>query len=296
MISPARYGYSNIKELKETIIQWYINEELTQNDIAERLGCQRQTVISIFKTLNIQTINNNKLHIKCKFANEEQMIDEFKRLYHEKQQSKKQIATIYKINPVSISILFKKYNIKSRTSSEYLSLTYNDINPTEKEMEIINGLLLGNGHIKENKYTAQLKINLKHEEIINDLIKLLNNIKITIYYKNGYILATKSYPFFKTLKLENVNLTPETCYWWYINTGSVKNGYTKLKTKSPNIISLSQKLPIKTTIWQIHNNDTIIINKTEDRQKFLRYIGPCRHQCYAYKWRVLNNNGEDSGY
>jgi len=296
-IDPSKYGCSSHNQLKNKLITLH-NDGLSQGAIAKKLSCSRKTVIELFKLFGIKIIDYSKLHNKCGFASEEALAQEFSRLYLEKCLSKKEIAQIFHINSDSVAKILKRYNVPSRTVSQTLSLTLDDFEPTTEESQIITGILLAGGQLNCLRYTAYLS--LKNNKSIlkvieNELYRFCPSI-------NNDFFKTKSYPYFLSLAklwcadIPKIKLTQEVCYWWHLIAGiSEPNRIIYCGFSEENANRLLNLLPINAGIITI-NSYCISIETIEERRKFLRFIGPCRHPQFAEKWYILNSQGEDLGY
>jgi hypothetical protein len=196
------------------------------------------------------------------------------------------------------------------------------INILPKELEIINGLLLGDGHIElnyssKNDYSASLVYTCKHKEVLELLAKDLKRFNPKIYFKKyktgncfnyGYRLIT--HQFKELLDLRNkwyqetlnggikfipkdINLTPLTCYWWYLGDGSITKTIILCTHSFTNqdVDFLISKLPLHAvrSYAKKYNKDPMLVGKypiisVSPHKKFLEYIGPCLHRNYIYKW------------
>lgn len=191
---------------------------------------------------------------------------------------------------------------------------------SKKEEEIINGCLLGDGHITREKgkscqFTycssqyehvyyvySQLKRMMVKEcekgpKKYKSLDKRTNKTHIgyRIRSQNNitfYNLRQKWYP--KGIKIvpSDVKLTPITLMFWYIGDGGLITGersqYIKLSTHAFNDVDLNNILlpGLKKFSPRLYGNTQKVIYLPHHKIKyFLDTIGPCPVECYNHKWK-----------
>lgn len=303
-----KYGFNSEKELCETLRA--MNESgLTQKQIAQKLRSSRLTVNKMFDHFGIGAANRHVIHKKCGFESEKEFIAAVKDLYA-KGFSQREIAQHFKVSLVSISRCFQKHGIDCRTNSEAIGILQRDVILNDNELELINGLLLGNGFLKRNKYTASLHYACLHKEAIETIASELSRLDTNYRFRKlqqreWYQIRTMSYMCLADLydkwyasgkkqAPDNLELTPETCYWWYVGDGSTMPEALKLftgLTEEKDMGKLLKQLPIEATWYKAHNQfPTLYIPDPKDRIEFLRYIGPCKHETYSYKWKIYAGN------
>ncbi len=309
-------GFSSEKELACYIeSQNKIGKDLRQLQHELKIGYS-----SIRRTINKFNINIIVGHgfINHGFKTEQEFADYLIESY--KTNTIPEIAVKLGVSTETIQEhYFPKYRIKKRSSGESLYLKTKPANLTKLELEIINGMLLGDGSLYVNKKfkfkNAVLSYTCHYMEVLNDVrYKVLErlgwHLKTSSYidkrtnkrYTN-YTIVSRAFPEFTTLKNKwypngikivprDIMLTPETCYWWYLGDGSSGDSSLMLCTNGfteDDVEFLVSKMPVECTYYTTQK-PIISINKLEKRRKFLDYIGPCRneHLCYNHRW-VINN-------
>lgn len=299
-----KYGFKTEEKFGSAIRQMY-EDGSSQREIAETLKCSRLTIIKAFKHFHIDSIRRNELYRKCGLNSEKDMANKFQELY-QKGLSQREISKLFKVSIVPVTRIFQKYEIPIRSNSEALGILQKDVQLDEQETQIIEGLLLGSGFIKRKKYTAYLQYPCLHKEVIEDIAQKLHRLETNYRFRKNpqrewYQIRTMSYMCLADLhdqwyhekikRMPDLELTPESCYWWYIGDGSTAPEALKLFIGTDNIDALLKKIPVKTTWYKAHNQfPTVYIAEPKDRIKFLEYIGPCRHSSCSYKWKVYAGN------
>lgn len=244
-------------------------------------------------------------------------VDYIRRLYLEENLSDDKIGKIVGVSRSSVRNIRLKYGISSRTISESNLIRWKKIeNITKNEIDIINGLLLGDGYLHESKFSARYQQSCKYSNVLKQINHLLPNVAISIKQKirkdridkfkgfirggNFWVLESLHYrtllPLRKKWYINNYKvipndlvLNPISCYWWYICDGSVggnqvslcTNGFSTNDTKFLCEL-LNKTLEISSSI----NSRNMIILSGSDTKKWFNYIGPCKTNDYSYKWNV----------
>lgn len=138
----------------------------------------------------------------------------------------------------------------------------------------------------ESRISQQRK---KENYIRGKLIRASTHWRIdTLSYPELLMLRKKWYPNNKKTVPSDIRLSPVSCYWWFLGDGYVgnsqlvfctecfdDNSLNILKTKLSNILSTEIGIDYRRRI-------VIYANGIE---AFYNYIGECKHQDYAYKWK-----------
>lgn len=268
--------------------------------------------------LEINTHSKPKvLRDLCGFDSDDSLKNELIRL-HYLPMSMTQIANHFGVARVTIYKYFKKLNLPKHDISKTLDIHQQTIDLTANEIEIINGCLLGDGHLMRRKNSTCLVYVCKHEEVIDDLINKLSRLKpykrIHKYKRDNrqhYMLYTQS---FKSLNevhekwyngklkvVPDIDLSPATCYWWHLGDGYSSKGRIGLCTHSfslKEVKLLANKMPCEVKLYSEIRKSTgntyhfIRMFNIEDRIKFLTYIGPCQHECYQHRFNVYSCSGK----
>ena len=215
-----------------------------------------------------------------------------------------------------ISGLFKKFNISVRTFFDSSNRNIiNDVEVLDRHKQIINGIMLGDGHLARRSITATIKYTCKHKLIIMDLANQLPfKSRIHERHKSNsthYNLATLSYKqlidfhnkwYKDKIKIvpTNIDLTPLTCYWWFVGDGTSGNNCLKLYTNAFTynevnmLVNKLNELGIACYTITMNNKNKkqpVIYVPMKGVADFLQYIGPCKHKDYDYKW-IIRSKGK----
>lgn len=216
----------------------------------------------------------------------------------------------------------RPYNISSQDSrlcdscgSEYVQIqkhwqmsSCTEPTPTDRELEVVRGLVMSDGHIGNRVGTPRLDVQMTNPDVLeelresiptfkpyfwkesketssgNDVYRLLTVSHSSLSeFSDWYDNGDKIYP-------DNMTPTPEMMKWWYVGDGSMiwnekaSNGYVQIsccnESNNPEKLSdLFDKIGLSPTIY---NGGEIALSVNETK-KFLEYIGePVRGM--EYKW------------
>jgi predicted DNA-binding protein YlxM (UPF0122 family) len=310
-------------ELSKEICDLHATGKYKIREIAVKMGISWTYLWDILKKQHIKLENNSLLHKLAGFKTKEEFLNRVRELYN-KPLTIEQVAEEMKINHRALQAHMQRNGFEARDGSEAIGVlaTQRDFELTKEETEVINGLLLGDGHIEFQKskhvYAAKLVYTCKHKSVLEGLAKQLQRLKPRIFYKtykskgkvrHGYRLATNKYKFLlelrhkwypngKKIVPEDLKLTPETCYWWYLGDGMSGNSqiFCTHSFTIAEVDRLISMLPVHARRYMvicrktgIKSFPTIVIGRINDRIDFFDYIGSCRHEVYAYKW-ILGSN------
>lgn len=269
--------------------------------IANTLGCAKNTVKYHLLKNNIILRPNN--FIKVNYDKENEII----KLYL----SGKSLNELARFNSCSvkrIKNILVKNNINIRNCKEATrKYHYKDIPIPDHLMEIIEGELLGDGHITSTQNQAFFQYNTSNKEYCKWLQKCFidNNIKTSKIYliDNGIGLNGKLESFhFKTVSTKqfrdvrkkwytnikivprDLKLTSTNVRHWWIGDGCFSartfatNGFSK-----EDVWFLVQKLSAIGISCNRHNNNTIYIS-VKSIDHLIEFIGKCPVKSYKYKW------------
>ncbi|MDP1712445.1 MAG: hypothetical protein Q8K86_08310 [Candidatus Nanopelagicaceae bacterium] len=310
-----KLGLSEDKFKKELIR--FHESGMTVRDLQHRFGIGYNTVCRYFKRFGIKTIMHGMLYRMNGFKTDEDFKREVARLYHEEKLPLKEVARRMRTTYVSMQGYFLSHKIDTRSTSEYVRLADEDIVLTNVEQEIISGGLLGDGSIFLKKYSAYFSYACKHRSVVDDLAVRLSRLHPTIrkrqYFDERtkktytcFLLSTHSYPSFLKLRQKwypngkkiipnDIMLTPETCYWWYLGDGSSGNSSLTLFTngfQKQDVDRISKLMPNTCQVCLNRKQQPIIlITKIQERVKFLSFIGKCRHPVYNQRWVIQKRSG-----
>ena len=296
------YGFKSEQEFGNEIRRFH-DSGMNQKEIAKQIKCSRLTVIKAFKHFDIKA-RVGILHEKCGFSSDEEMTREFVKLYYFGF-SQKDIAEKFSISSLSVFRCFRRHTVKTRSNSESIAILQKDAELYD-EIDIINGLLLGNGRLKRKVHTAMLHYACVHVEAINNLLIELKELSPIFNFrrsvnKGWYQIDTLSYMclaelydkwYDKDIKIlpTDIDLTPESYYWWYIGDGNSTINGLRIVTGIKNPDVLIDKMPVKAMWQEVNGFPAVCLQDPKEGAKFLDYIGPCRHESYAYKWKIYDFN------
>jgi hypothetical protein len=248
-------------------------------------------------------------------------LEEVKKMYYVEKLSLENISLILNTTRITLRKFFKEHQLK------ILSRCSDKIFFTDKQFEIMNGCLLGDGCVTNNGkyhhfvYGSSIKnhTNLVYEQFkeISNKIKENKSFdertnKIYISYRFTSILnktftelKNKWYQNNKKIIPDDLKLTKSVCLYWYIGDGSLAQAYNKKETSY---------LKLSTNCFTIEDIDNILIPQLVEFEayrwsnlifiprkniiKFLSFIGDCPIPEYKHKWNVFpykNKNTEING-
>jgi len=238
-------------------------------------------------------------------------IEQLKRHYFDEYKSLSEIALIYGSSKTAVSLRFKRNNIPIRTKKEAWTIIANHIELTDKLLEELDGLLLGDGCLcPSNSISAWYSHGDKHPTYIKWLKAHLKTLSLEctiatptkLYsksYRELYDLRLKWYPNGKKKIPDDLVLTPTTLRNWYIGDGNYrpgKNGTKKCERVSIAVIKLDP-MPLYDQFLELgfpfnKHKDGIYI-PAKYRKKYFQYMmtgNPDIPNCYMYKFpmEVMN--------
>ena len=257
------------------------------------------------------------MHDRCGY-NKPDFIARLKYLYNIEKLSISEIANKLindhhaTFNTNSLHGYFIDNNIKRRSVSEAIHIqNQNNMIFTASELEIIYGILLGDGSMIRYEWSASLEYKCKHFSVCQSLNSVLPRLGFYHPHQNKSInWYTHTSRFTHLLPLRdiwypggkrcpkivprNFIMTPETGYWWYLGDGSSARSQLRIATCNftiEDVEYLQSLLPVYSRLAKSKDKrrpgriyPVIVIGRNEDKRKWLDYIGPCRHPEYAYRW------------
>lgn len=295
--------------------QLYWDEGFNIRHIARLLGISTASVYRAMLRHNIERRRADYPVLRDK--------DHLYKLYWIEQQSISQVATKLGCSEGSVRHWLKKHNIPTRTLIEVAKVHFsNDLSLSYHLQQFLVGSMLGDGHLRPGAVVSSYAANSKHREYINHLESLFqgcgyktstyvinsdNKIVHNLYVEGSnqlQILRVKWYPKGGKIVPKDIDLTPTTCLYWYIEDGSlrIRSGSKK---RSINGIYLSTESFTVEEIELLIEKLKMVLNLSTGMKKrksssrgrffialhklpalnFLEYIGgvsPVR--CYDYKF------------
>jgi hypothetical protein len=226
--------------------------------------------------------------------------------------TQREIAIHYGCDVTCIENFFKRNGISTRNYSS-LYKEYNKIlDFSNREMEILDGIMLADGHIDPQVHGGRLTYGCKFRETLFDIEKSLPSLKFSNHWQskitncwhfksrgNPYLLREHSrwYPEKKKIVPKDVRITPLSCYWWMIGDGYSGKCRVELATngfmKEDNEFLCKKLKEIDILNAYATKNNTIYL-RLRDSQKFLHYIKNevSISSQYMYKWKFLRMRSE----
>jgi len=240
----------------------------------------------------------------------------------------KKIEKLYLVEKYSVSSIAKKMNTTRITLTKFMREHDININSNRKsenpiiklsneQMEILNGCLLGDGHLTKSKVNSSfnyLSSIRNHTDLIySQFSEFGGNVKRKETYDKrtlktyiSYRFLTKTNETFTKLRNiwypqgikivpKNLKLTKLTCLYWYIGDGSLSQNYEKketlyLKLSTNNFTSndIDNILLPQLKKYDAYRWENLIFIPRKNINDFLYYIGTCPFPEYQHKWNVFN--------
>lgn len=234
-------------------------------------------------------------------------------LYLTEKRCIKDIAFILKLHPGTIGRKLSEFNIPKRAPSVF---RHPEATLTEKQKEVLNGALLGDGTITQNRmvYSSKSKehvefvwkyffglltpANEKALSVVSQFDKRTNKTYTRFFFGTQSNECFTKYQkiWYKPKKIipEDLKLTPLTCLVWYLGDGGMVKGSTashiKISTNGFNKsqierILLPQLSQFEAKILKTNKLDQFYVYIPRRRfQNFFNYIGDCPFSDYKHKW------------
>jgi transposase len=256
------------------MIDWNIVKKLhveyNNKQIAEKLNISIGSVQRIMRNINEgkvrNKINNPEPIFKRLHLSENEYIKLLNKLYWSDNLSQRKIAAVFNVHQRTIEISFKKYNIRTRSLSEASKWEQKSCNLTPDQIEIIDGLMLGDGHLDKSNVSARIQYVCKFKKILIDITKEFSQLHFSEpwgtkisneswrtknkcwFIKSSFYndLLVHRNRWYKDIKIipNDVMLTAKSFYWWFIGDGYIKNKCVELCTDNFKHVHL-EKLQLK---------------------------------------------------
>lgn len=203
--------------------------------------------------------------------------------------------------------------IHSELSKEKMSKSskWNDsdlvfCNLSDIEKQVLDGLILSDGCLSEvSRISSRLSFGFKFKETINDIFKALPSMKFSqpwqsqsskcwhsksSFYSDLLNENKRWYVDRKKIVPKDIELSPISCYWWFVGDGYNSGGNVYLCTDcftKKEVKFLINKLGKMGFECNITTNKRIRFFK-EDSLNFLNWLKENNniHNQYIYKWKI----------
>ena len=244
--------------------------------------------------------------------------------YKKEKLSQRRLAEYYGCSIDTIVANLQRYNISSNSNGDYVQ---QKIFLNEKQIEWLNGLLLGDGCLSTTRRgkNAQLRYTSKSKQHVDFATAPFANCEKahtsyteyadsrtqntysrwvfgTAYDKGFKIIYNKWYENGKKHIPSDLQLTPTVCLLWYIGDGcllrSKYSSHIKLSTHCfdknelenillPQLVQFDAHIAIAGYSKYEKTPQYYIYIPRHKVAAFLQYIGPCPFDDYAYKWNYV---------
>jgi hypothetical protein len=212
------------------------------------------------------------------------------------------LSKYYNCHSTTIEGFFAKYKSKARlpgTKFVVPSPMWSEI-----EQEVLDGILLADGHLSRQVNGARLTYGCKFRETLSDIEKSLPTFTFSPHWQssktncwhfksrtNTNLLSEQEKWYKDRIKFvpRDVKITPLSCYWWMLGDGCVDDYRVLLATdcftKSDNEFLVSKLIENNFKKARLDNQNHIRLGGC-DGQEFLNWIResvPIASQ-YLYKW------------
>ncbi len=181
----------------------------------------------------------------------------------------------------------------------------------ETQINILNGLLLGDGHLDANKSSARYTQGCKYKEFLEHVMQVLplewgpiwEDQKWNCYHVKSHFVPNlldfwkKWYVNGKKVIPKDLQITKEVLLYWFLSDGSIRfsnrhkfpnSRYFEIKlatdgfTKDGNLFLISTLKDIGISANLLSSNKIRIFS--ESKEHFFNLIGNAPVLCYNYKW------------
>ena len=204
---------------------------------------------------------------------------------------------------------------KMSISSQWKEDKFKFCNMTKKEKEIFDGIMISDGCLNSSRISTRLTLGFKYLETIDRIVKDLPSVKFlkpweyrrnsevsnkiyinfftkSMSYRDLFYERNRWYRNNKKIIPKDIELTPLTCYWWFVCDGYISNKNVYLCTECFDEDDLNDIKKIFTDhnfFISIRKNKRIFFNKKQSIE-FLNWISKDIdiQKEYEYKWKILN--------
>lgn len=185
-----------------------------------------------------------------------------------------------------------------------------NIHITKEAKNVLNGLMLGDGHMERNNQSGRYTQGCKYKEFLEHIQTVLpfewtplwHDKKWDCYHMKSHSSPTllkigKKWYNGKKIVPNDIELTPKCVLYWYLSDGGLTFSNKKKfpKSKYYKIMFATEGFEIEDCILLAEKLKKIGINcnvlkskrigiHSDSKETLLRYIGKSPVGCYEYKW------------
>lgn len=202
--------------------------------------------------------------------------------------------------------------------SKWEEKDFNYCNLSEKQMEVLDGMMLADGHLESSPTSARLTYGCKFKETLLDIKAEFPQMHFSepwkskdgcyffksSYYRDLHTERIRWYPQGSKIVPKDVKITPLSCYWWFVGDGYTQEKAIMLCTDSFDASEIQQLIDSLTAVGfdgRKTSRNRIRI-KTKSSILFLGWITEDHYiaKQYAYKWekiyeKSINNRNHRAG-
>ncbi|MHA2331474.1 MAG: hypothetical protein ACXAEU_05560 [Candidatus Hodarchaeales archaeon] len=294
----------------------YWNEEkpMSINEITNLIGCGKTTVQRALKRRGIEI---RKKNIYLELEDREWLENHY--WNKEKPMSMVEIASLIGCSNNAVFVALKRHGITRRTPKESLHLTLKKNIPLIGELkQFLTGSLLGDGFLSNYAISSSYTLDSKYREYAMHIRSFFRSsgygtriryVKVKHPTKNKLLPAYRLYVEATSQLLEyrkkwypdgtkhipkDVQLTPITCLYWYVEDGTLATYKKRVSfiAMSTECFLEEENLHLVESLEKILDVDGIKINKRNNiylnkcaAKKFLKYMGgKSPVKCFNYKF------------
>lgn len=300
------------------MIDWDKVKELHDNGYSNRqirniLNISRGSVQRIIKNIKngkSRDATSNPKQICDRLNISEDKYKDLLRTYYEDGLSQREIAKKLNVHITTIENQFKKYKIQSRSISDATKWQQKNCTLSTTQLEILDGILLGDGHLDSSNVSARITYGCKFVETLNDISNEFSQLHFSKpwcskisnrswrtknrywHFKSSYYndLLYHRHRWYKAVKIipDDIHLTNKSLYWWFIGDGYINKKCVIMCTDGFDYLDL---VKLKNKLHTIGYIASITTNKRLrfDRASSLKLINNIKennvvHTQYNYKF------------
>jgi len=218
----------------------------------------------------------------------------------------------YNIHISTLRKYANKFDIGRSVSEASRSLDYDQSYLTEEIIEMVDGFLLGDGHISKNNTVARLSCGLQYEEFAKYLMKGFQSYSTSVdrykdagmssgfqwqgrtrFHPDLFLQYQRWYHDSKKQPPNDVRITAKSVMMWYLGDGSIVHGKNTVTLRLATDGFLPEKVEFlaeqlnSAGITCYRNNDNRVQINAIGVPAFFDFIGKeSPVECYRYKFNL----------